>query len=317
MATINSPFVHDGGNGFEDAGHRQAYQYAEQLIRLKLMDSMTLRGLGVSGMGIDVAGSGSDTARLRYYDDIGAGLSMTSRTEVQSITGSTLTATTSDITTGRYGLRFDQSYESQIYAGGGEIDPEGLAASIVASFEATWMDVLAGLFSSFTNSVGSSGVDMSFDDYLDIVYYFDLLEADAGPLYGLFHGQQLRDLKASVRNEPNFQFPEITQELLRQRPVGYQFDFLGISVHKSSRVTASGGNRIGAVWGPGAIEWAKGSTDNVVTKNPARTIRPPGVPLLVEVDADPDTATTKVYGNAWLGMAIVDDERGTDVTTDQ
>lgn len=316
MATVSNPISHSVSSaGFSDAGWRYTY-VLEGLIREKLMDSFSLMDSGLVPLAGDVAGSGSDTIRLRYLDAIGYGLSMASMgAENTAITPSALTATTSDITVGRYGLQFNNTYTNQIQATAGEVDMERLAASIVLSRQATWMDLLATTVTGADTDSGQSGVDASVDDLLDATYYFDTLEGPTMP-FAIIHGQQWRDLKASFRNEPAFQFPDAAEDILTVNGgPGFKGVHL-VPIYVSSRITSSGGNRHGALVSPGAIEYAIGSTASIRPASVADTVNLSDLGLIIEFSGTPGSATSTVTGNQFMGMAEVDGEMMRGFVTD-
>lgn len=310
MATVSSPLSHSvGAAGFSDAGWRPTFAL-EGPLREKLMDNANLMTSGFVPLVGDVSGTGSKTMRLRYLDAIGYGLSMASAAnENTSVTPSAVTATTADVSIGRYMIGYLNTYTNQIIATPGELTTEGLADYIAKSYIAAWMDLLATTIATAATTSGQSGVPASFDDWLDVTYYYDGLEGQVNAI-GLLHGTQFSNLKDSWRDEPNFQMPEFSDALLSLKGgPGFKNILLGIPTYVSSRVTAGSGNRKGAVWAPGAVVWARGGTQSIKPSVAAENvINMPDLGLILEMGGVPGDATGRIDGNAFFGMALGDGE---------
>ncbi len=303
MSTVSTPLSHDVSNaGFQDAGWRPDY-VLEGTMREKLMDSVSLRTSGFVPLVGDVAGMSSPTLRMKFLDAIGYGLAMTSLSEAASITASNLTATVEDVTVGRYGIGWDNTYLNQILAPNGELTMEQLAVYNQYSYDATWMDALATVIQTAATDSGRSGVAAEVDDLLDAVYYYDGLEAQVPLIIGLFHGIQKVHLKESFRNEPAFQFPEVAESILAAQggPGFWRLNF-NVASYVSTHVAASGGNRHGALFAPGAVVWAIGSTRSIRPAVEANCVRLDEMGLITEFSGTPGSATSTIRTNAFFGM---------------
>lgn len=308
MATVSSPLSHSVGSaGFSDAGWRPTF-VLEGALREKLMDGTNLMTSGFVPLLGDVAGTGSKTMRARYLDAIGFGLSMTSAAnENTSVTASNVTATTADVSIGKYSLAYINTYVNQIVATDGELTTEGLADYIAKSYVGAWMDLLATTIATASTASGQSLVPASFDDLLDVTYYFDGLNGTVNAL-GMIQGTQWSNLKDSWRDEPNFQMPDFSNELLALKGgPGFKTIALGMPLYVSSRVTASGGNRKGAFWAPGAVLWLRGGTSRIKPSVAAENvINMPDLGLIIEMSGVPGDATGRIDGNAFFGMGLGD-----------
>jgi hypothetical protein len=319
MASVSSPITH----AQLDGGAIQArYAFILGAIRRRLREMVTLRSMGAVRYAGDVGGTGSDTLRETFYDGIGWDASMASTAETGTTSLSSVTVEVEDIAVGRYSLGFSESYQSRILGRPGEINVDLLAQLIPNSWEATWMDLLATTLAAAAADYGTSGADMTFDDYLDAVFYYRTLDGfmpvvNGKPnLFAMLHGQQLVDLANSVKAEPNYQFPEATDAQLAARGPGYQWDWLGACVHQSNRITSSGGNRHGGFFGGGAIGWINASLSQLRVENPQTALIVPELGLVTEFRGVPADAKMQMYSNTWIGMAIQDDSQVRGMVTD-
>lgn len=308
MSTVNSPISHSVGvNGFADAGWRQSYAL-EGSIREKLMDSLDLFTTGMIPLVGDLENTGSVVMRLRFLDLIGYGVSMAAAAdENTSVTPSTITATTVDVTIGKYSLAYLNTYVNQIVKTLGELTTDDLAAMIVKSYIATRMDAVATAINTASTSSGQSGQPLSMDDWMDVGFYFDGLAGSVLPI-SMIKGVQWSHLKSAYRDEPAFQMPEAANEVFGQvGGPGFKGVRLGIPTFVSSRVINSGGNSHGAAWAAGAVVWAKGGTGNIDPSAPAEKVtNMPDLGLIIEKGGVPGDATGRVDGNAFFGVGLGD-----------
>ena len=184
------------------------------------------------------------------------------------------------------------------------------------AFDARFLELVCATFGSFSSSVGTSGVDMSLDDFLDAVFTLELAN-NPGEIYAVLHPRQVADLQSSIRNEAAnaIAFNSATHDMLKMLGQGYVGDFLGVQIHKSSYVAASGGNRQGAMFSPGAIAYAIGTPAPMVGGN--GEVRPAGTPIVVEYQRDASKGLTEIIGTGYAGCGIVEQARGVLIATDE
>ena len=306
MATITYTTLFNDGLRLE--------KMIENEVRALLFDAASIRNSGALLFGGDVAGMGSDAISLRY-----AGLdgyeAMNTVADGSEITSSNLTLDTADISVGRIGLRYDLTDLAALTKLGQDIDVFRLSESMAGAFESRFMEMVCALFSSATSSVGSTGVDMSVDDFMDALY---LLEIANNPqqLFAVLHPRQIADLQASIRNETAnaIAFNPAHHDLMKSLGQGFVGDFMGVQIHKSAYVPSDGTDRSGAMFSAGAIAYALGTP--VPLAGPAGEIRPAGTPVLVELERDSAYSLTKVVGTAYTGAAIVEQARIVEIATD-
>lgn len=288
----------------------------DQEVRALLTDMMSIRDSGAISYHGSVNGTGSDTKRIRF-----AGLdgydSMSSAAE-SAVSNTSLTDASADIAVARIALRYDLHDLAEFTGTGpGDINVERLSKSMVGAFNQGFNSLVANVIDDFSTNVGTSGVDMSADDFFDATYQMDL-NSVPGPYYAAFHGRQIADLKDSWRAEGGaHQWREDSQEVVALKGQGYQGSLLNVGIYAMSDVVAAGGNREGGLWGLGAVGYADGNP--AITPNAgSQIIRPAGdSPVYVEIQRDADAGHTEIVGNAYVGVAILEQGRGVGVVTDQ
>lgn len=288
---------------FLAGGSRLAAAYLQQKVLGILADRVTIRRF-LPFVG-DPSGSGSDTWR-QLYSQLGPGIPMESVAEAGTLTAIGITVDYRDITLGRHGLEAHESFLGQITGRPGlDMDLDMLAASLLDTYEAEFMDSVATIVATAATSVGTSGSDMVMDDLYDATYFFDLQDGFEGDLIGVVHGRQIADLKESKRGEPA-DWVKAEDQVAFKAP-GFQGQILGANMFKSNRITSDGTNRLGAVFGPRAIAYTaaragiqrvKGLSSNAILLNE------PGI--ILDWDSDSNGALSKFFANAWYGLAIGD-----------
>jgi hypothetical protein len=107
------------------------------------------------------------------------------------------------------------------------------------------------------------------------------------------------------------QFVAPSYEAISAKGSHYKGSFMGVEIYTSSYVTDDTVNFSGAMFAPGAIGYATGA--------------PAGLPgavesmemgeVVIEMDRDATKALTRIVGHAYLGMSIIENERGVEIFT--
>ena len=283
--------------------------------KLLLADRASIRSVGAVLWLGDVNGANTDTllesfAGLDGYD------AMTAATaETEDVSTTALTDASASIAVARYAIRRDITDLAALTASNpGMITPARLAESVVGEFERAWMQLLADVGDGFSgNSVGTSGVDMSADDHYDAIFELELDDVP-GPFFGVLHPRQWADLQESLRAEGGAAaFQDATFEALQIKGPGFVGSLNGVDLYKSARVNASGGNRLGFYWGLGAMGYRTGTP----IPGEGSSLRVVGPGLAVEIDRNGSAGLTEVLGHGYMGMAVLEDNRGCLISTDQ
>lgn len=262
----------------------------------------------------DIAGQGSTViksgqAGLDGFDEMAA------VAENGSTSNTALTDGSSSVTIARQALQYQMSDLAALTNSLG-LDPVRLAASMVGAASMRFTTMIAALASGFSQSVGSTGIDMSVDDFFDANTTLSL-NSNAAQRMAMLHPRQLEDLRNSLRAEGGaIQFMEATAEMLMAKGPGFAGSFLGVDIFSSSKIATAnaGADRAGMMFCRGAINWADGSQRQVY--GAGGLVLPAGSKIVVEFERDAAGALTKVVGNYFVGVAEGQDLMGVGIVTD-
>lgn len=303
MTVISPPATHAQVKA--DLGF--AYIFAQQEIRRELADMLNVLQLGIVPLVGDAAGTGSDTIRVTRIGGVGWSEAMATLSgEIDPITVTGFTTGFDIVAVARHGMAKTESYTAQILGREPAAMLAGLKSVLPNSWLKTFRQKVAIAGAGFTDTVGVSGAVWTFDDELDAVAYFNETEGFEGTAVTMRHPEQYTQLRESVRNEPNFQFPEITVALQSLMPGGGFMDWLGFRNFSTHDITDSGGDHQGLAFVPGAIGWAVASTLNVTVEDPDQALYIPDFGLVCEWKSTGNTATARWDANAYFGVATAD-----------
>ena len=299
-------------------GDLRLAQMISQEIRLLLNDSTNLRNTPFMDFVGSINGMGSDTIRVRkaFLDGEDAWSEFSGVTEDQAVSDTALVDAHVDVTVKRQALAYSiTDLASMTGMGGGDIDPFRIAESISKSYEARFADLTGALLGSFTPQVGSA-VSMSVNVFMDAIQTLESADSGKGvpgPYVCVLAPAQFAELQDTIRSESTgiLQFIAPSYEALSAKGSHYKGSFLGVDIYTSSHVTDNGSNYAGAMWGPGAIGYATGTPAGL--PGAAETMEMGEV--VIEMDRDATKALTRIVGHAYLGMAIIDDNRGVEIAT--
>lgn len=285
----------------------------ENEVRATLADMASIRNSGALLFAGDVANIGSDSIRLRYAN-WGAATPFATAADGADVGSATLTPSTVDLTVGRSALRYDITDLAVMSGLGNDIDPFSLAANMAASAEARINEVICATFASAAQSIGTSGVNMSVDDFFDAMFFLELGSNDGG-FAAVLHPQQLSDLVDSLRSESNnaLAYAPATAEMMAIKGQGYAGSMLGVDIFKSSYVEESGGNKIGAMFSKG-VAYAVGTPRPLA--GAGAEIRPAGTPVVIAFQRDESAGLTEIVGHLYCGAAITEQARICKIVTD-
>jgi hypothetical protein len=94
--------------------------------------------------------------------------------------------------------------------------------------------------------------------------------------------------------------------MLMAKGPGFVGNLLGVDVYKSSYVNDAGGAYKSAMFGVGALAYA----DGVPASLPGASELMQMGKVLVEMERTGAQALTSIIGHAYLGLAVIDDDRG-------
>lgn len=283
-------------------------------IELTLADRASLhKHPSIKFMG-SVVGSGSNVIQtpiigLDGYD------TMSSPADGSGVSNQAFTETNSNITVARRALQYSITDLAALTDSVG-LNVQRLAQSMVGSAQMTFQSLLCNVIDDFTSTVGTSGVDMSVDDFYSAQFTLTLASVP-GPYICVLHPRQLADFQSSLRAEAGpSQFVGATQEMLNVKGQGFAGMFNGVDIFVSSKVVSAnaGADRAGAMFGYGAVGYAEGSPFAIT--GAGGLVNPAGTPIVVELERDASAALTKIVGNYYCGVARLQDSMGVAIITD-
>lgn len=285
-----------------------------QEIKLLLQDSTNLKNSPFMDFVGSINGKGSDTIRVRKagLDGYNQFSAFTGATEDSAVSDTVLTDGHADVVVKRQALAYAISdLASMTGMGGGDIDPFRIADSIAKSYDSTFAQLTGVTFSAFTTIKGSAGGSNTVAHLVDAI---QALEAAAsgkgapGPYVCVLHPKQWADIQDNILSLSTgvLQFVPASYEAISAKGSNYKGSFLGVEIYTSSWVANDGVSHFGAMWSPGAIGFATGMPAGLPGSSEMMEMGE----VLVEMDRDATKALTRIVGHAYLGMSIIDDNRG-------
>lgn len=238
-------------------------------------------------------------------------------TEVSGGFSNTLPTTGNyDITVARYGAVIQPSDLFKIT--GVALDVSYILGMLMQALDLTLTDLLCALFANVAGNVGTSGADMTVDDFFDAIYYLNL-QNNGAELAAVLHNQQVNDLIESVRGETGaLAFRADAQGLLQVPGVGFRGQLAGVAIYQSDSCALANTNadRRGCMFAPGAFSYQLapvGAMDPMI--DPADLVFQTDE-MFIERSRDSANALTSFLLNFYPGTAEAEDLRAVRITTD-
>ena len=287
-----------------------------QEIKLLLTDSTNLRNTPFMDFVGSINGQGSDTIRVRKagldgYDGFTA---FTGGTEVDAIGDSPLVDGGVDVVVKRQALAYslsDLGAMTELNGAANGIDPFRIAESIAKSYDLLFADLTGATVAGFTNIVGASAGAQTVGHLLDAIQGLEAAASNKGapgPYVALLHPKQWADIQDSLLSSTSgiFQYVPASYEAISAKGSHYKGQFMGVDIYTSSHITNDGTDHLGAVFAPGAVGYATGMP--AALPGAVETMEMGEV--MIEMDRDATRALTRIVGHAYLGMSIIDNDRG-------
>jgi hypothetical protein len=196
------------------------------------------------------------------------------------------------------------------------LTPQRLVQDAVVSSEQRLVALIAALAGGFSTVVGSSGGNMTLQNFMDAKASLDINDAE-GAAICMLHPRQWHDLLAdlSLNSGGGIIYTPATAELTRIRGNGYQGQLMGVDVWTSTRIPTAnaGADRAGGMFVRGAIQWADMQMQSVVT-DPTSQIAIGNV--LFERERIAAQGVTQYVTHTYLGAAECLDLAGVSIITD-
>jgi hypothetical protein len=238
---------------------------------------------------------------------------MSAVSDGSSVSNTSLTSTGITVTIARQALRYDITDLAKLtnpVAGGMGVDIDGIATAMVTSFDMRFTQLIAALSSGLSNSVGSTGTALTVANFYNAIFQLQLTSND-GVFTAVLHPKQVNDLVSSLRSETGpGQWLATSQDQVQAKGQGYRGNLFGVDVFTSTYAPSAnaGADRLGMMFSHGAFGYAMGSPAPI--RGAIDTIYPAGTPVVVELERDSAYALTKVVGNAYMGVAELQDAKG-------
>lgn len=304
MATFSPPILHAD----TESTWGLSYDYLGSAVLEQLVERQDVTNSPFAVYLGDLAGSGTDTLRIRNGTGWGYAASFTAMsTETQAITASSITGDYDAFTVARNGLAFEASYQRDGLNSDG-INIEALAMSIVDSWRRLLLTKVCTTGAAFATNVADAAATLDVDDAIALraayeeTSGFDL--AVHGAPWAMLNPVQVKHLRASIRTESALLMPDAFAQMQGiQNQAGFRMRFLDMDFYASDQVSLSGGDYYGFSGVRGSIGYVVMSTANIPVPSGADPQRVPQYGLLITRKTDGAQATNRVDANAWLGVA--------------
>lgn len=284
-------------------------------IELVLADRFSLWGSPAIHYAGDAAMSGSTTIKVPIASLNGFNR-MAAVAENASVANTALTMTSVTVTIARQALQRQLSDMANLTDSRG-INTTALIGDMVGAAAMRFQEMICNVADDFASTVGTTTVDMTVDDWFSADFTLTQASAPRERL-GLLYPTQLTDLQNSARAEAGaFQYRSDTLSWLESKGQGPAGTFLGTPVVSSSLVPTAnaGADSAGALFAYGAITYADGTPAPV--RGAGDVVFPAGQKLYVELERDASGALTKLVGNYFVGVSILQDSLGVSIITDR
>lgn len=264
----------------------------------------------------DLAGSGSTTKKIPFVGMFGYDLP-TARADGAAAVNTALSDSSVTVTVSTKTKAYEPSDIARFSDGLGILNAQAFAQDAMQSHMLQMTDQIAALVGGFSNTVGSTGTDLSI---ANVLAGLTLLEVGAqgsipeGACMGVLHTVQGGDLRTALANATGgaLQWSVPEEQLVIKGP-GFRGRYLGVDWFVSGFVDTAnaGADRAGGIFVRGAICWADMSqqaegTDQIVL----------GGKLLFERDRTAKSGLTAYVSHSINGSTEGLDAAGVSIITD-
>jgi hypothetical protein len=297
------------------SGNARVSAVLHKMIEMKLADRAELyKAPQFINFG-SLNGSGSSALQVPVVGLAGTDL-MAAVGDGSSVSNTSITAQSATITIARQALRYDITDLASLtnpLAGGMGVGVDGLAESMAIAFGMRLTQMITALSSGLSQSVGSTGVAMTVSTFFDAIYKLQLQSND-GTFAAVLAPQQINHLINSLRSETGpGQYVAATQDQIAARGQGFRGTLFGVDLYVSSTppTVNAGADRLGMMVATGCIGYATGTPAPI--QGAGGIIVPAGSQVVVELERDAASGLTKIVGNAFAGVAEIQDLKGVGV----
>lgn len=284
------------------------------MVLQQLYDATDLSGLGLF---MPWTPAGSTTMDVTQDAIPGAFTAATSETDGSNIVNSAYTTAEFSLTPSLYARRYEVT--DLIPIAGGPIDLQRVANKLVQGVALTNTDLICGLFSGLSGTVGTTTVDLNSDTIYAAQYALNN-NSVPGPYACVLYPEQMNNFRHSLRSEPGaIQFVPATAEMLATKGPGYQGSWNGIDFYQSDSVPTAnaGADSNGAMFGRGCFGWT--AADPRVIQghiNPGDVVFS-NERVLLELVRDKTNFRSALVAQYYPSWVEVEDARGVGIISDR
>jgi len=279
-----------------------------------LVDNANLRNSPFIHYAGSINGMGTDTIRARKYglggrDSFAAA---TAEDHDHSADSTAVSVGYADIGVARqYLIRSISDLATMAGYGPDALNPVMLAADMAASYENRFAVMSCTQAASLGTIKGSNAVDFTVDLLFNAIFGLETADSNRGadgPFCAVLHPKALTDLQDSLRNETSnaVSMMTATEAMLQAKGKGFVGNLMGVEIYRSSHVTQGAGAFNNFFLSPGCLAYADGVPQLLPNFTDAVNLGK----VLVEMERAGSSAVTRIVGHAYLGFAILDDNRG-------
>lgn len=184
---------------------------------------------------------------------------------------------------------------------GGVINPTVMAQDALMVHANRMTQLICDIIDGYTLTGGTTTEDL---DTADVLAALGTAEVGnlTGPFMGVLHGQQWADLALDLGLSVggSIQYAPAVPEMIQLRGESFKGSFLGVDFFVSNRVNSNGTDRLGAIFGPGAVVWADGTP---VIDDPTEQMLI-GQKIMFERDRDKRAGVTGWVSSCYHGFSI-------------
>lgn len=195
-----------------------------------------------------------------------------------------------------------------------------LAQDMSVSSKQHLSKMMTALFENLSQSVGSTGTNLSLANWYSAMYLNQLNLVD-GNLFAVLHPQQYNDLHQAITAETaGLLASQGDISMLYAKTDGYKGKILGVETftHNSVVTVNTGADRCGAMFGMGCFGFTELDPRPFAARNPAFIAAPTdgSAKIAVEYAREGLSGKSLVIGHYFPAVAELEDLRGCKIVTD-
>ena len=259
----------------------------------------------------NVTGSGSGVIKIPQIGLGGYDLLAVDASENTTIANTALTDGSGTVTVQRYAKIYSRTDLAGLTDSQGLLSQEMFALDGFMAAQSTVSSLIANLMDNFSNGVGSSGVDTDLATFLAAQSALEARNV-TGEFLSLLHSAQWGHLKEELAlvSGGAVVFADATQAQIAATGPGLKGKLLGTDVIVNNFVPTSGSDRVGGMFGRGAIAWADGTPP---VDDPSRQ-RVMGQGVMFETGREVRESETLMVTTMYYGVTEQIDAAGESIT---